>query len=79
MISFKVFKFHYKIWAIILALIIITVFALVFINNFSNAQTENAVAVPIVMYHSLLKSKSGDYIVHPETLENDLKYIQSKG
>ena len=79
MISFKVFKFHYKKWAIILAFIIISVFVLVFINNFSNAQTENAVAVPIVMYHSLLKSKSGDYIVHPETLENDLKYIQSKG
>ena len=31
------------------------------------------------MYHSVLKSKSGNYIVHPDTLENDLKYIQSKG
>lgn len=48
-------------------------------NNFSKAQAETSVAVPIVMYHSLLKSKSGNYIVHPETFENDLKYIQSKG
>lgn len=31
------------------------------------------------MYHSMLKSKSGTYVVHPETFENDLKYIRSKG
>lgn len=79
MISFKVFKFHYRVLVILLVLIIISVFALIFINSFSNAQTEDSVAVPIIMYHSVLKSKSGDYIVHPETLENDLKYIQSKG
>lgn len=33
------------------------------------------------MYHSILKdkSKSGDYTITPETLENDLKYIKQKG
>lgn len=30
------------------------------------------------MYHSILKSKSGTYIIHPETFENDLKYIRNK-
>ena len=79
MISFKVIRLHYKMWLIIFALGIICIVSFLFINNFSKAQTETSVAVPIVMYHSLLKSKSGNYIVHPETLENDLKYIQSKG
>lgn len=79
MISFKVIKLHYKMCLITLVLSIICVFSLIFINNFSKAQTENSVTVPIVMYHSVLKSRSGDYIVHPETIENDLKYIKSKG
>lgn len=79
MVSFKVFKFNYKLLLIIIFLIIISVFSLLFVHNFSKAETDDSIAVPIVMYHSILKSKSGTYIVHPETLEQDLKYIQSKG
>ena len=78
MVSFKVFKFNYKLLLIIIFLIIISVFSLLFVHNFSKAETDDSIAVPIVMYHSILKSKSGTYIVHPETLEQDLKYIQSK-
>ena len=31
------------------------------------------------MYHSILKSKSGKYIVNPSTLEDDLKFIKNNG
>lgn len=75
MISFKVVKINFKI--IILLLLLLPSF--LFFYNFSNAQSEDSIAVPIVMYHSILKSKSGDYTIHPETFENDLKYILSKG
>lgn len=37
--------------------------------------------LPVVMYHSVLddKSRSGAYVVTPETLENDLKYLSDLG
>lgn len=31
------------------------------------------------MYHSILKSQKGDYIISPTTFEQDLQYIQEKG
>lgn len=37
----------------------------------------NAVPVPIVMYHSVLKdgARSNDFVITPEVFENDLKYL----
>lgn len=47
----------------------------------SNTQEQPSVNVPIIMYHSILKdnSVSPKYIVTPDQLENDLKYIKSHG
>ena len=78
MISFKVFKFNYKKILIVLILLLAHIFPLILVHNFSLAKNDDSIALPIVMYHSLLKSKSGNYIVHPATFENDLKYIQDK-
>lgn len=78
MISFKVFKFNYKKILIVLILLLAHIFPLILVHNFSFAKNDDSIALPIVMYHSLLKSKSGNYIVHPATFENDLKYIQDK-
>ncbi len=39
----------------------------------------NTVSLPILMYHSVLKSKSGTYIVSPAQLEQDFKRIVDKG
>lgn len=39
----------------------------------------SGIKVPIIMYHSILKSQKGDYIVSPTILENDLLYIKEKG
>lgn len=42
---------------------------------------EQAVKVPIIMYHSILKSnpQNSNYIVSPRILENDLAYLQKNG
>ncbi|MDD3203713.1 MAG: polysaccharide deacetylase family protein [Pygmaiobacter massiliensis] len=45
----------------------------------SAAAGANGVALPIIMYHSVLKDKSlaGPYIVTPETIESDFAYIKA--
>lgn len=35
--------------------------------------------IPIVMYHQILKSWTGDYIVTPKTLQDDIKYLKNHG
>lgn len=77
LIYFKVFKLNKKLIATIC--IITLIISCISINNFVKAQENDYVKVPIIMYHSVLKSQKGDYIVHPDTLENDLKYLQSHG
>lgn len=78
MINFKVFKLNYKI--ILTFLISFIVFLLCFsCYHHSFAETKAGIELPIIMYHSILKSQSGTFIVHPNALENDLQYIQSKG
>ena len=71
---FKVFKLNYK---------IITFFILIGVIGFSlfynvNANNEDCVRVPIIMYHSILKdtSKSGKYTISPTLLESDFKYLK---
>ena len=76
MMSFKVLKINYKAGLFIIVAIILF-FSLLY--TFSFAKNEEYIELPIIMYHSVLKSKSGKYIVHPDTLESDFKYIQSKG
>lgn len=53
-----------------------------YLYNFANAsQTneKNGIRLPIIMYHSILKSKTNTFIVSPEQLENDFKYIKEHG
>jgi peptidoglycan/xylan/chitin deacetylase (PgdA/CDA1 family) len=77
MVCFKVFKLHFKF--IIIILILLTVISPFFVYTNVKADEEPYVEVPIIMYHSVLKSRSGDYIIHPDVLEKDLLYIQEKG
>ena len=43
------------------------------------SQAEKVVEVPIIMYHSILKSKKGMYSVHPSLLREDIHYLKSHG
>ncbi len=42
---------------------------------------QNGVDLPIIMYHSMLneKSRSGAYVITPQTFEEDLQYLQAHG
>lgn len=44
-----------------------------------NIRTE--APLPAIMYHSILKdpSRTGEYVVTPQSFENDLKYLSEKG
>ncbi len=41
--------------------------------------SEEYVNIPILMYHSVLKSKKGRYTISPSMLEEDIKYLKSHG
>ena len=43
------------------------------------ADPDTGVAVPIIMYHSLLPDGNGDYVIDPALLEQDLQYLQQNG
>ena len=80
MIKIKVYKLNCKL--IIFSMLIILIIISIFTYNVVKANTDTAedyVEVSIIMYHSVLKSRSSDYIVHPSEFENDLKYIKEKG
>ena len=49
-------------------------------SGIKEGQTEG-IRLPIVMYHSILgvSSRQGQYVVSPEVLENDLKFLKDKG
>lgn len=73
-------KINYKLILIIFMVILILSTTLLIYSNASTEQQES-IKLPIIMYHSILKDKarSGKYIITPDTLEQDLKYIHSKG
>lgn len=45
------------------------------------ATPEGGVAVPVIMYHSILNnpSRKGDYVITPDQFEGDLQYLQENG
>ncbi|MBR6521240.1 MAG: polysaccharide deacetylase family protein, partial [Oscillospiraceae bacterium] len=46
-----------------------------------SARAQQSVQLPILMYHHISTdpSRLGDYVVSPETFENDLKYLSRLG
>lgn len=65
---------------------LISVFVLVLLLTivtavFAGIENNDEVPVPIIMYHSILKdtSQSKKYIVTPDELESDLKYLKENG
>ena len=46
-----------------------------------SAEVNATVDVPIIMYHSILKdaSRTGDYVITPDTLRSDFEYLKKHG
>lgn len=80
-IHFYTIKLNYKLFTCFIVLSII--FSCVGFYTFTEASSyeEKSVKLPIVMYHSILKDtkRSGKYIITPDTLETDLKYLSDNG
>lgn len=79
---------HFKnsgIFFILLALMAGLLVGIVGVSAVSNAQnTQTFVSgtrLPIIMYHSLLKEKNrqGKYVISPDLLESDMKYLKQHG
>ena len=45
----------------------------------TSLKAEEVVDVPILMYHSILKSRKGEYIISPDSLKNDLVWLKDHG
>ena len=63
---------------LILTALIFVICPFFFPATISHAE-EDCVQVPILMYHSLLKSKKGKYCVNPSTFEDDILYLREHG
>jgi len=63
-----------------LTTVILSIFILASLSGASEI-SENAIKMPIIMYHSVLKDKSSqnDYVISPDLFESDLKYFQENG
>ncbi len=51
------------------------------LKNYTDKKTSDAIFVPIIMYHSILNNSSrlGDFVISPETIENDFRYLKENG
>ena len=47
--------------------------------NHSTCSADTAVELPIIMYHSLLKSRTGQYITSPAKLRSDIQWLTDHG
>lgn len=68
------------------SLFLTLIFILIFIFSggyllISLASNSNETKLPILMYHSILKDKkkTGTYVITPDSLEEDMKYLKDKG
>lgn len=59
---------------------LIAVLSCIFVcTNVTAYATNDSIDLPVLMYHSVLKSKNGTYIVTPTQLEQDFKQITESG
>lgn len=71
-----------KLKTILLVLLIITIcfcFVSLKVINTSSEYQQQLVSVPVIMYHSVLKSTNNKFTVSPDEVEKDLKYLCDNG
>lgn len=76
----KLYKSRLKLLLLSFFAVISAVFLLCSLSG-AGEVPEDAVKLPIIMYHSVLKDKASlnDYVVSPDLFENDLKYFKDNG
>lgn len=75
----KIYKNRLKLLLMCLTTVILSIFILASLSGASEI-SENAIKMPIIMYHSVLKDKSSqnDYVISPDLFESDLKIFSGK-
>lgn len=73
-----VYKLNYIVIAVVITVVLVASGVYTVAVQQANA-TASATVLPVVMYHHILKSKQGDYIISPDQFEQDLKYIKENG
>ena len=70
----KIYKNRLKLLLMCLTTVILSIFILASLSGASEI-SENAIKMPIIMYHSVLNDKSSqnDYVISPDLFESDLK------
>jgi len=68
-----------RLWALPLAAVALIASLRWVSPSVSTATAPDGVAVPIIIYHSILPDRQGTYIVHPDLLEQDLVYLRDAG
>lgn len=68
-----------KIIVLLLTVLILSSFTCAVARAGASSLQDDSVKLPILMYHSVLKSKNGVYIVSPAQLEQDFKRIIDSG
>lgn len=80
---YRVMTLRYRLLLCLLALAVLlgTVVMAGKVAPSATGETEEAVVLPIIMYHSLLKDsgRQGAYVISPSLLESDLVYIREAG
>ena len=76
--SFRIRRRVGIICSVVLALLIVV---LTLQKAVATEVPEGSVPLPIIMYHSLLKdsSRQGQYVISPDLLESDIKYLKEQG
>lgn len=80
----KIMKYISLVVMVLFTLSLIVVFSVtsdVFNENLEAGTDEDGIAVPIVMYHSIMKSsrEMGKYVITPTEFSDDLLYLKSHG
>lgn len=77
-------KFKVLLVVVFVSLLYSSILAVIFRSSCvvpASVDAKDGVKLPIIMYHSVLKdtSKTGKYVVTPDTVQNDIKYLKENG
>ncbi len=82
-INLNIKKKFIKITSFVLCFLFITLSSVFLLNknNSINVNADEAISLPILMYHGILENKKyqGEFVISPENFESDLLYLKDNG
>jgi peptidoglycan/xylan/chitin deacetylase (PgdA/CDA1 family) len=74
-------RIRWEIMFIVITAVVLLFCGIIFAAAYEPVSQEEGIAVPIIMYHSILKDDSmhGKYVASPIDVENDILYLKQQG